>query len=116
MFLPRKKAWRKLKNRKRDRRIRYLLSGILVLELAFFLRESGLARWVRVTNVEQIQMEREKEDALKENLNGGVRESEEEGSSKTVYGIQFWPGTGSLDFYRNETIIQKNEKGLVSGE
>ena len=55
-------------------------------------------------------MEREKKDALKENLNGGVRESEEEGSSKTVYGIQFWPGTGSLDFYRNETNHSEERK------
>lgn len=106
MFLMRKKAWRRLKNRKRERRFRYLLFGILILETAFFLREADFVRLVEMTDAQQIPVEPKSGDEAEKDT--------ETMPGEIVYGIQFRPETGSLDLYRKETRIRKKEKGLVT--
>lgn len=91
-----------MENLQKKKRIRQIVTAVLILELAFFLREAGLEKWIRISVQESVYQE----------TGEGTHTDRTSGEGEKVYGIQFRPGDGSIDFYQKEEL----QKSLVTEE
>lgn len=91
-----KKSWRKFRQNSRDiQLIRYICCGMLVLELAFFVRESMEDGLFKVSRGAEVSVEDEIPDGGKS-------------SYEKISGFRIRVQDGQIDFYRREEFKSTN--------